>query len=131
MAKKVEPEITVPLVQERASVRKRTVDTGRVRIRTLVDEQTEWVREELLRENVEVERVPIGREVDTLPHMRQENGVLIVPVVEETLVVERRLVLREELHVRVTHRAERVEQPVKLRSMRAIVERDGNADSSK
>ena len=37
--------------------------------------------------------------------MREEHGTLIVPVLEEVLVVEKRLMLKEEIHIR-THRVE-------------------------
>jgi hypothetical protein len=48
-----------------------------------------------------------------------------VPVVEENLVVEKRLVLKEELHIRrsITRRA--FEVPVQLRKQRAVIQRLG------
>ncbi len=115
---------TIPLVEEQVSVAKHTVQTGRVRIRTVVDERETLIREELAREEATVERVPIDREVTEVPEMRQEGDTLIVPVVEEVLVVEKRLVLKEELHIRKKHQIEQVEEPVVLRSMRAEVERE-------
>jgi len=117
-------EEVIPLVAERLSVGKRTVPTGRVRVRTLVDETQEWVREDLARETAEIERVPIGREVDEVPQVRQEGDVLVVPVVEEVLVVEKRLVLKEEIRIRKDRMVERAEEPVTLRAMRAVVERE-------
>jgi uncharacterized protein (TIGR02271 family) len=115
---------TIPLVEEQVSIAKHKVATGRVRIRTVVDERETWVREELAREEATVERVPIDREVTEVPEMRQEGDVLIVPVVEEVLVVEKRLVLKEELHIRKQRQVEQIEQPVTLRSTRAVVERE-------
>jgi uncharacterized protein (TIGR02271 family) len=114
----------IPLVEEQVSIAKHKVATGRVRIRTVVDERETWVREELAREEATVERVPIDREVTEAPEMRQEGDVLIVPVVEEVLVVEKRLVLKEELHIRKQRQVEQIEQPVTLRSTRAVVERE-------
>jgi hypothetical protein len=49
--------------------------------------------------------------------------VTIVPVLEEVLFVEKRLVLKEELHIRRQATTETVEVPVTLRKQRAIVER--------
>ena len=115
---------TIPLVEEKVSVTKRVVPTGRVRIKTVVDERQELVREELAREEATVERVPVGREVSEPPEVREEGDVLIVPVVEEVLVVEKRLVLKEELHIRKKRHVEHVEEPVVLRSERAVVERE-------
>jgi stress response protein YsnF len=54
---------------------------------------------------------------------REQDGTVVVPVVEEILVVERRLVLREEVRLRVAAVEEVVEQPVTLRRQRAEVER--------
>ena len=117
-------EEIIPLVEEQISIAKHKVPTGRVRIRTVVDEREAWIREELAREEATIERVPIDREVTETPEIRQEGDVLIVPVVEEVLVVEKRLVLKEELHIRKKHQTDQVEEPVVLRSMRAEVERE-------
>ena len=48
---------------------------------------------------------------------------MIVPVLEEVLVVQKQLVLKEELHIRRRVETEAVEVPVSLRKQRAIVER--------
>ena len=120
----------IPLVEESAAVSKRTVTSGRVRIRTVVDEHEELVHAPVTREEVTLERVPVGREVPEAPQLRHEGDVLIVPVVEEVLVIERRLVLKEELHIRKLKTTEEVEQPVTLRSTRAIVEREAGDDTT-
>jgi stress response protein YsnF len=72
---------------------------------------------------VEVTRVPIARIVETAPEIRTEGDLTIVPVLEEVLVVEKRLMLKEELHIRRRAATETVEVPVTLRKQRAIVER--------
>lgn len=123
MRKRSNGEKRLPLVEERASVRKRTVEKGRVRIRTVVDERTAWVRESLASEQVQVERVRIGREVRSMPKMRREGETLVIPVVDEVLVVERRLILKEEVRVRKKRSVEKIEEPVSLKTTRAIVER--------
>ena len=48
---------------------------------------------------------------------------MVVPVLEEVLVVERRLVIREEIRMRLVSVEEPVEQPVAVRRQRATVER--------
>ncbi|MCX6622492.1 MAG: DUF2382 domain-containing protein [Acidobacteria bacterium] len=61
--------------------------------------------EPLFIEDVQVERVPVNRIIDTPAETRQEGDVTIVPVMEEVVMIERRLLLKEE--VRITrHRAE-------------------------
>jgi len=81
------------------------------------------VRDEVRREHVEVTRVSINREVAEAPPVRTEGDVTIVPIVEERLVVEKRLFLVEELHLTKTASAQAVELPATLRRMRAEVER--------
>lgn len=122
--KQSDEERSLHLAEERLVVDKRTVETGRVRIRTMPFEREERVRERLASEDVTVERVPVDREVDAPPPIREEDGVLVIPVVEEFLVVEKRLRVTEELHVRRRRRVDEIDEPVTLRSTRAVVERE-------
>lgn len=119
---------TIPLVEERLEVGKRQVETGRVRVRVEVDEREEVVPAKLARDEVEIERIPRNVAVAELPAVRLEGNITIIPVVEEQLVVEKRLVLVEEIHVhrKTTSVVEGV--PVKLRSERAEIEREGSGD---
>jgi uncharacterized protein (TIGR02271 family) len=117
-------EEVIPLVDETAVIGKQQVVTGRVRVRTVADTIEEIAHADLVREDVEVTRVPIDRVVDAPPQIRTDGDVTIVPVLEEVLVVEKRLVLKEELHIRRRIATETVEVPVTLRKQRAIVERD-------
>jgi stress response protein YsnF len=89
----------------------------------VVDTVEELARAELRGEKVDVTRVPVDREIDRAPEIRTENGVTVIPIVEEILVVEKRLVLKEELHVRRQETTEIVEVPVTVRRQRAVVER--------
>ena len=54
----------------------------------------------LFREDCDVERVPVKRMIDQPAEIRQDGDTLIIPLMEEVLVVEKRLMLREELHIR-------------------------------
>ena len=119
-----EQNTVIPLVEERVSATKREVETGRVRIRTHVDERIEVIRQELAREEVEIERVPMDRHITEMPQVREEKGVTIVPVVEEVLVVEKKLMLVEEIRLSRKRSHERYEKPVTLRAQRAEVERE-------
>jgi stress response protein YsnF len=70
------------------------------------------VDEPLLREEVAVERVPVNRVVEGPIPVRSEGDTMIVSVLEEVLVVETRLILKEEVHITTrrteTHTPERV-----------------------
>jgi stress response protein YsnF len=61
---------------------------------------------------VAIERVPVNRVVEGPIPMRYEGDTMIVSVLEEVLVVETRLLLKEEVHMTTrrteTHTPERV-----------------------
>lgn len=58
------------------------------------------------------------------PQVRIEGDVTIVPVMEEVLVIEKRLMLVEEIHIRRVATREDVSIPVELRKQRATIERE-------
>lgn len=118
--------ITVPVYDETAWVEKRIVDTGRgVRIHKTVAEHPCQIDERLMREDVEVSHVPVDRIVplDQAPVTRYEGETLVVPIVEEVLVVERRLRIKEELHITRTRREAHHAETVLLRTEQVSVER--------
>jgi stress response protein YsnF len=114
---------TVPLVEEHVVIDKRRVETGRVRVRVVSDEETINLSNTVTDQTVEVTRVPVGREVTEVPAIRQEGDITIMPVLEEILVVEKRLMLVEEVHIRRVVSQTEVSTPVTLRRQRADIER--------
>ena len=92
-------------------------------VRTRVEERDEIAEIELQQEDVTVERVPRGVPVEAHAAVREEDGVLIVPVLEEQLVVTTRLILKEEIRITRRSRTEVVREPVRLRSEQAEIER--------
>lgn len=115
--------ITIPVIAEELQVGKRVVETGRVRVRKVVHQREAVVDEPLFRDDVQVERVAINQQINMLPDVRREGDTVIIPVVEEILVVEKRLVLKEELHVTRRRTTVRDQQTVPLLSEELIVER--------
>jgi uncharacterized protein (TIGR02271 family) len=116
-------QIVLPLHAEKLSVAKRRVVTGSVRISTVTREQEQLVDEFLARDDVEIERRPVGRRVSRVPAVRRAGNTIIVPVVEEVLVVERRLVLKEEVLIRCVKKKERRQQRVTVRKQELVVNR--------
>jgi len=116
-------ETVIPVVAEELVVGKRTVETSKVRIHKTVREHEEVVDEPLLRDEVEVERVPVNQFVERPVDARYEGDTLIVPVFEEVLVVEKRLVLREELHITRRRTEHHEPQQVTLRHEEVNIER--------
>src|SRR4051812_49902090 len=87
----------VELAEEQLAVGKREVERGRVVVRTRVQERDEVAEVELQQDEATVERVPRGVPVGTMPSEREEGGVLVVPVVEERMIVTKQLILKEEV----------------------------------
>ena len=116
-------DIRLPIIEEEAHVTKRAADVEHVTVRTVPEQEQVVVRDEIWREHVEIRRVAVEREVDRAPAVREENGVTIIPVIEERLVVEKRLFLVEEVHVFRSAQAEAVELPTTLRRTRIEVDR--------
>ena len=115
--------IVIPIVEEQAKIEKRRKVSSAVVVRTTVETEERTLKETLSGENIDVERVAINRVVDHVPPVRTEDDVTIIPVLEERLIVEKQLVLVEEVRIRRYATAEPVEVPVTLRRERATVER--------
>jgi stress response protein YsnF len=118
--------IRIPVVAEQLAVGTRTVDTGRgVRVHKTVVEQAVAIDEALGYDEVDVRHVAVDRIVapDDVPATRYEGDTLVVPVLEEVLVVERRVRIKEELHItRVRHERQHQESVV-LKAEQVNVER--------
>jgi uncharacterized protein (TIGR02271 family) len=112
------------VAREELEIGKRVVETGRVRIRKLVQAHEECVDEPLMHEEIEVQRIPVDREIQEPVQVRRDGDLLVVPVVEERLVVQKRLVLVEELHIRRRVRQQPHRERVVVRSEEAVIERE-------
>jgi len=118
--------LTIPVVAEQLAVGTRTVDTGRgVRIHKTVVEQPVTIDERLGRDEVEIKHVAVDRIVapEEAPATRYEGDTMIVPILEEVLVVERRVRIKEELHITRTRREERHQEAVVLKAEQVSIER--------
>jgi len=120
----------IPVLREELKVSKREVETGRVVVHKTVSERDENVEMLLRRTDVSVERVPVGRTVTEAPASREEGDVLIIPVLEEVLVVEKRLVLKEELHIRKATTERTAHEVVTLRTESVKIEPTGSVSVS-
>jgi stress response protein YsnF len=115
------------LHEETARISKESRETGTVSVTTRTLTRDELVTQDLAHTNVEVTTVPIGRAVDAIPAVREEGDVTIFPVMEEVLVVERRLMLKEEVHIRRVRTIEHHQETVTLRYQEALVSRSEEA----
>jgi uncharacterized protein (TIGR02271 family) len=113
----------VPVVEETVHVGRERNVTGRVRVTKHVSARVVPVDVAFARERVRVTRQRIDRPVDAVPPVRQEGDTLVVPVVEERVVVEKRLFLLEEIRLTRVHDVAHARKRVRVRSEHVDVER--------
>ena len=116
-------EQVIPLHIEDIAVSRRKVETAVVRVQRVTHSRDQEIDEQVGRERVDIERVPIGRYVETMPEVREEGDITIMPIVEEVIVIERKLLLREEVHIRRVHTTERHVETVQVREQEAVITR--------
>jgi stress response protein YsnF len=87
---------SLSLLEEQLSIVLRRIEGDTVRVSTVTKTTEEQVAEEISHERVEVEHITIGRHIDIAPLVREEEEVTIIPIIEEVLIVDERLFLREE-----------------------------------
>lgn len=107
--------VILPVVVEELDVKKESVEKARVVVRVTPESEERSVDVELSSETIEIERVPINRVVERESGPRHEGDVTVIPVFEEVLVVEKRLVLKEEIRMtrRRSQSTERVTETVR------------------
>jgi len=111
-----EQDLVVPIVEEQVVVETRTVETGRIQIQKTIQERVEVVDQPLFEEEVQIERVSINRPITEAVTPHYEGDTLIIPLVEEVLVVQKQLVLREEVHIKKVRKELHEPQEVRLRT---------------
>jgi uncharacterized protein (TIGR02271 family) len=107
--------IVIPVIAEEIEVSKREFTSGRVQIYKHVHEHEETVDVPVMHEEVQIERVPVDRFVDAPPQVRYEGDTMVIPVLEEVLVVEKQLRLKEEVRVTMIQKEVRESTQVTLR----------------
>ncbi|KAA3437219.1 DUF2382 domain-containing protein [Rufibacter hautae] len=116
--------MTIPVIEERVHLDKQVVEKGSVRIIKVVNEQEVPVNIPLIQEEHDIQRVPVNQYVDTPPPpIRYEGDTMIIPIVQEVMVVEKRLMVVEELHITKNRVQTNDVQHVSLRREEIRVER--------
>ena len=112
------------MVAEEILIGTEQVTRGVVRVHKHVVTEEKTVDAAVSAEEVVVERLPVNQLVEgAAPQVREENGTVIIPVLEEVLVVEKRLLLREEVHLSKRTTRSRAPQTVTLRREVVDIER--------
>lgn len=95
--------IIIPVIEEQITIDKKVIETGKVVLSKVVHEDVDSYTIPYFEEQVLVERIPKNEFVDTLPAaVRYEGDVMIISVLKEVAVVEKKMMLVEELRVTKT-----------------------------
>jgi uncharacterized protein (TIGR02271 family) len=97
---------TLELREEELVTSTHPVEVGAVRVRRDVEAVPAHLEVEAFRDEVELERVPMGEEVSERVQPWDDQGVTVIPIYEEQLVVVKRLILKEHVRVRPVRRTE-------------------------
>lgn len=93
-------KIVIPILEEQLKVGKKLIETAHVRLSKTINESIESLEIPLKEEEIVVNRVPKNELVDVMPAAsRYEGDVMIIPVLKEVAVIEKRIMLVEEIHV--------------------------------
>ncbi|WP_138484516.1 YsnF/AvaK domain-containing protein [Dyadobacter bucti] len=117
---------TMLVMEEKLVVTTENVETGRILVSKQVFQQEATFTGEITSEELIVERKEINEYVQTAPAaVRQEGDVTIVSVVKEVLVVEKRLMLVEEMHITRRHHHDQKTFTETLRKEEVTISRSG------
>ena len=116
-------DLSFNVMEEQAHINKEVVENAKVRIVKKVHEEEATVDVSTRNEAVKVERFPMDKYVDAAPAIRYEGNTMIVPVVQEVVVVQKRLLLVEEVYITKGVAIEKEEKTMPLRRDEIIVER--------
>jgi stress response protein YsnF len=119
----VSESIVIPLLEERLDVDRRTVVTGTVKLRKVVQEYQESVEETLAVRTFDVERIILNQPIDVAPPVRQEGSATIYSVIEEQMILTKQLILKEEIRVTQRDTERHDNQVVSLTREHLVVER--------
>ena len=93
-------KIIVPVMEERITIDKKEAETARVTITKKINSEEQIVDIPVVEEEVDVQRIPFNQYIETTPPaIRYEGEKTIIPILKEVLVVEKKLVLVEEVHI--------------------------------
>ena len=121
----------IPIIQEEVQITKEVVESGSVRISKSVHEVEEMYNIPISYEEHDVQRVTLNQLIDTAPPaIRYEGDTMIIPILREEVVVQKRLVLVEEVHVTKRQVEKTIQQPITLLKEELHVERSNRNNTT-
>lgn len=119
----VADELIIPILEEEATLHIERTAVAKVRLHKTVAHRDITVGEPTYDEAVTVERYPINQVVEGPLPVRYEGDTMIISVMEETLVIQKQYLLKEEIHVTTIRRPTEQTETYTLRSEAVTVER--------
>jgi len=93
-------KVVIPIIEEKVTVGKKVVETAHVTLSKIVSDSIKSFDIPLQNEEIVIKRVPKNELVDTMPAAsRYEGEIMIIPVLKEVAVIEKRVMLVEEIHI--------------------------------
>lgn len=115
----------IPVIEEKLVISSKVVETGSISVSKKVLEEEVFADATVTREEVTIERKEINQYVDAAPApVRQEGDITIISVVKEVLVVEKRLMLVEEIHIKKHQHQDQKTYSQVLRKEEVTISRD-------
>ena len=111
------------VLQEQINVDKKIVESGKVVIQKKVREENKAVEVPVSHEEIEITKVKVNKYVTAAPPVRYEGNTTIIPVIKEVAVIEKKLLLVEEVHITKHMVEETEEHTVPLRKEEIEVKR--------
>lgn len=118
-------ETVIPVIEEELDIERRQIPTGKVLIHKRVDTERTVIEEPLTRDSYDIEKVAVNQLVSAPVEPFYDGDTLVLPVLEEVLVVEKRIMVREEWRIRRKQEQRQERQEVDLRRESLEVERVG------
>ena len=125
----LQEEHAIPVIEEQLRVEKKEVET-KVYISKQIQEEEATVEVPLQHDKVNVERIAVNQYVEERPNVRYEGDKIIIPVVQEEIVVEKKILLVEEVHINREYYQENFSKTFSLKKEIIEVTRDNTDNTS-
>jgi uncharacterized protein (TIGR02271 family) len=114
---------TIPVIEEKIRIDREVVDTGTVYVRKEVGEKQVNIETTLAQDDIHIERTIIDKPIESAPPaVRYEGDTMIVSVVQEELVIQKRLILVEEIRITKNKVLNERTHPVNIRKEEVFID---------
>ncbi|NJC24758.1 YsnF/AvaK domain-containing protein [Neolewinella antarctica] len=123
--------IVVPVIEERLTIDKVETVTGQVNVSVSPSTTLHSEAVELSSTTYRQETHPVDRLVDERPEIRYEGNITIIPVIQEEVIMVKRLRLVEEIYLIKETSTENVTKEIELRKDVVTINRDKPTNTNK